>query len=385
MSDEARLTVSCRGQAIAYSLALTGLTASLVAHAYDPVRAWSQLMLNTFYLLSMSLAALLFVAIQYLTASRWSACLRRIPEALMTVLPAAAMAMLSLTVMRGAIGPSLHRDALLSPAKARFLSTPFLAGRALLVLGAWVCLAALVRRASLREDADGGFVHHRRLKRYSAIFAVVFALTFSVTSVDWLMSLDPGWVSTIFAVYLFAGLLVQGAAGVTVVAVALRASGRAAFITDDHLHDLGKLLFGFSTLWAYMWFSQYLLIWYGNIPDEVTHYATRTSAAWLPLFWANVAVNWVVPFVALLPRANKRDARVLIAIALAVLVGRWLDLYLIIVPETAARPTFGLLEVAMALGSAGLLVGLTTRALGRAALVPVNDPFLAASLGHHTA
>jgi hypothetical protein len=379
-----RLAVSRRGQALAFGLALAGMTASLIALGRDPARAWSHLLLDTFYLLSMSLAALLFVAIQFLTAARWSACLRRIPEALMAALPAAAVLMLSLTLTRGAIGPSLHRDALVSPAKALYLSTPFMTARALLMLGAWVWLAWLVRRASLREDADGGLVHHRRMKRYSAIFTVVFALTFSIASVDWLMSLDARWVSTMFAVYLFAGLLVQGIAGVTLVAAALRAGGRAAFITDDHLHDLGKLLFGFSTFWAYVWFCQYLLIWYGNIPEEVTHYATRTSAAWLPLFWTNLAVNWIVPFMGLLPRATKRDARVLIAVALAVLAGRWLDLYLVIVPETAARPTFGVLEVSMALGSAGLLVGLTTRALGRAALVPVNDPFLEASLSHHT-
>jgi hypothetical protein len=384
MSGGARLVASRRGQVLAYGLALMGMTASLIALVHDPVRAWSHLLLNSFYLLSMSLAALLFVAIQYLTAARWSACLRRIPEALMATLPVAAIAMLSLTLMRGAVGAAIHRDGIVSPAKARYLSTPFMAGRALLVLGVWVCLASLVRRTSLREDADGGPIHHRRMKRYSAIFTVVFAVTFSIASVDWLMSLDPRWVSTIFAVYLFAGLLAQGAAGVTVVAVALRASGRAAFITDDHLHDLGTLLFGFSTFWAYLWCSQYLLIWYTNFPEEVTHYATRTSAAWLPLFWANVALNWIVPFIGLLRRASKRDARVLIAIAVAVLVGRWLDLYLIIVPETAARPGFGLLEASMALGSAGLCVALTTRALGHAALVPVNDPFLEASLGHHT-
>ncbi len=384
MRAGARLAVSRRGQALAFGLALAGMAASLIALVVDPGRAWSQLLLDTFYLLSMSLAALLFVAIQFLSAARWSACLRRIPEALMAALPAAALSMLLLTLTRQAIGAPLHHEAIVSPSKAFYLSTPFMTARALLMLGAWVWLAALVRRASLREDADGGLVHHRRMKRYSAIFMVVFAVTFSVASVDWLMSLDARWVSTIFAVYLFAGLLVQGTAGVTLVAAALRAAGLAPFITDDHLHDLGKLLFGFSTFWAYIWFCQYLLIWYGNIPDEVTHYATRTSAAWLPLFWANLAVNWIVPFTGLLPRANKRDARVLIAIAIAVLAGRWLDLYLVIVPETAARPTFGVLEISMALGSAGLLAGLTTRALGRAALVPVNDPFLEASLGHHT-
>jgi hypothetical protein len=252
------------------------------------------------------------------------------------------------------------------------------------VLGVWVWLAWLVRRASLQEDRDGSVVHYRRMKRYSAVSAVVFAITFSIASVDWLMSLDPRWVSTLFAVYLFGGLLVHGIAAVTLVAAALRLSGRAAFITEEHLHDLGRLLFGFSTFWAYLWVSQYLLIWYGNIPEEVTHYATRTTGAWQPLFWLNLVVNWVVPFVILMPRATKRDARVLIAIALTVLAGRWLDLYLVILPETTAQPHFGLVELSTALGAAALLAGLTIRALDAAPLVPANDPFLRASLEHHT-
>jgi hypothetical protein len=261
---------------------------------------------------------------------------------------------------------------------------PFMAARAVAVLGAWVWLAWLVRRASLQQDADGSLMHHRQMKRYSAVAAVVFAITFSIASVDWLMSLDARWVSTLFAVYLFGGLLVHGIAAVTLVAALLRARGRAPFITEDHLHDLGRLLFGFSTFWAYLWVSQYLLIWYGNIPEEVTHYATRTAGAWQSLFWINLIVNWVVPFVVLLPRAAKRDARVLIAMAATVLAGRWLDLYLVILPETTAQPQFGFVELATALGAAAVLVGFTIRALDAAPLVPINDPFLAASLEHHT-
>ena len=383
MTNAPRFTMALGDQAVAFGLALAGMAAALIALVFDPVRAWSHLLLNAFYLLSMSLAALLFIAIQFLTSAQWSACLRRIPEALMATLPAAALLMLSLTVARGVIHPSLHREAIAAPAKAFYLSTPFMAGRAILVLGTWVWLASRVRRASLREDIDGDILHHRRMKRYSAVFAVVFALTFSIASIDWLMSLDARWVSTIFAVYLFAGLLVQGIAAVTLVAAALRASGRATFIAEDHLHDLGKLLFGFSTFWAYIWFCQYLLIWYGNIPEEVTHYATRTTGAWLPLFWINVVVNWIVPFMVLLPRATKRNARVLIGVALIVLLGRWLDLFLVIMPETIARPALGGLEIVMAMGTAGLLVGLTARALAEAALVPVNAPFLEASLTHH--
>ena len=384
MNETRSLATWPRSQAAAFGVALAGMAAALVALAADPVRAWSHLLLDTFYLLSVSLAALLFVAIQFLSAARWSACLRRIPEALMATLPAAAVLMLSLTVMRGVIAPSRHNEPVASSAKAFYLSMPFMAARAAVVLGVWVWLASLVRRTSLIEDADGGSIHHQRIKRYSAIAVVAFAITFSIASVDWLMSLDAHWVSTLFAVYLFGGLMVHGVAAVTFVAAVLHSSDRASFVTKEHLHDLGRLLFGFSTFWAYLWFSQYLLIWYGNIPEEAGHYATRTSAAWLPLFWTNLIVNWVVPFVALLPRATKRNPRVLIGIASTVLAGRWLDLYLVILPETTARPQFGLVEVATALGAAGLLIGFTMRALAAAPLVPANDPFLAASLEHST-
>ena len=367
-----------------FGVVLAATAVVIVAPVQDPVRAWSHLLLDTFYLLSVSLAALLFLAIQFLSAARWSACLRRIPEALMATLPVAAVSMVSLTVARGLIAPSRHGDAIVSPAKAFYLSMPFMTARAVAVLGVWVWLAWLVRRASLQQDADDSPIHHRQMKRYSAIAAVVFAITFSIASVDWLMSLDARWVSTLFAVYLFSGLLVHGIAAVTLVAATLRARGLARFITTEHLHDLGRLLFGFTTFWAYLWVSQYLLIWYGNIPEEVTHYATRTSGAWQRLFWINLIVNWVVPFVVLLPRATKRDARVLIATALTVLAGRWLDLYLVILPETTAQPHFGLVELSTAIGAAAVLVVLTSRALRAAPLVPVNDPFLAASLEHHT-
>src|SRR6185295_7573434 len=149
---------------------------------------------DTFYLLSVSLAALLFLAIQFLSAARWSACLRRIPEALMATLPAAAVLMVALTAARGVIAPSRHGDAIVSSAKAFYLSMPFMAARAAVVLGVWVWLAALMRRASLQEDREGSPVHNvhdvhdvhqRELKRYSAIAAVVFAITFSIASVDW--------------------------------------------------------------------------------------------------------------------------------------------------------------------------------------------------------
>jgi hypothetical protein len=246
-----------------------------------------------------------------------------------------------------------------------------------------VLLAGALRRASLRQDQDPSPAHHRRLVRGSALFVVVFALSFSVAGVDWLMSLDPHWYSTIYAVYLFAGVLVTGLAALTLIAILLRRLGPlAGVVGEEHLHDLGKLLFAFSTFWAYIWVSQYLLIWYGNLPEEVTHYARRTNGAWQRLFVVNLIVNWAVPFVVLLPREAKRHAGVLAGVCVLLLLGRWLDLYLLVMPETAPAPAVGPLEVLIPLGYAGLFAVLTARALARAPLLPRHDPLLEESLAH---
>src|SRR5262249_18007936 len=164
-------------------------------------------------------------------------------------------------------------------------------------------------------------------------FLVVFAVTFWLASSDWLQSLEPEWVSTIFAVYQFAGLFLAGLAVIILLAACLRWLGPFRHVfTGDHVHDLGQLLFGFST------FCQYLLIWYVTNPEEAVHFTRRLDGAWRPLFFLNIVLNWVVPFLVLLPRATKRRASVLAAVALVVLAGRWLDLYLAILPS-AGEPT----------------------------------------------
>jgi hypothetical protein len=171
----------------------------------------------------------------------------------------------------------------------------------------------------------------------------------------------------------------------TLIAITLRALGPLdGVVTAAHLHDLGKLLLAFSTFWAYIWLSQYLLIWYGNLPEEVTYYARRTGAPWTGLFLLNLVANWVVPFLVLLPRAAKRSARVLAAVCVLLLAGHWLDLYLLIMPETWSGPMAGPLEAIIPLAYASVFVFLVARALGQAPLVPRHDPYLAESVNHET-
>jgi hypothetical protein len=384
-----RVTVPPEWRMIPLPLIGLGLTTIAAGLAWSPARTWPNLLLSNLYLLSMALAGAILISIHYLSGAGWSVVLRRVAEAMMSALPVVAILMLTVFFGRQALYPWANPEALagapLSAAKAAYLSTPYVFVRMALVLTIWVTLARAIRKTSLRQDEDPVPAHHQRLVRFSAFFVVGFALTFALGSVDWLMSLDPHWYSTIYAVYLFAGVLVSGLAALTLIVLMLRALGPLRDIVGPaHLHDLGKLLFAFSTFWAYIWFSQYLLIWYSNLPEEVTHYVRRTGDNWITLFFLNLGMNWVVPFVVLLPRAAKRHPQVLAAVCVVLLLGHWLDLYLLIMPEIFDAPAFGPLEVLIPLGYSALFAYLTSRALAEAPVVPLHDPYLEESLSHDT-
>jgi hypothetical protein len=388
MSAAPQFALSPSWRRVAVAMAATGLLAAAAGVYVAPQRTWSNLLLGEVYLLFIALSGVLFLCFHYLSGAGWSAALRRVPEAMMAGLPTFAL-LLALAVFFGrhALYSWSHSGPAepLAPDKAAYLSTPFVLIRMAIVLYLWALLARVLRAASLRQDQAPAQAEHQRLVKYAAIFVVVFAISFSLASVDWLMSLNPHWSSTIFAVYVFAGVVVLGIAVVTLIVILLRERGPlAAIVNDSHLHDLGKLLFAFTTFWAYIWLSQYLLIWYGNLPEEVTHYLHRTDPAWLRLFLLNLVVNWAIPFVVLLPRAAKRSPRVLKWVCGLLLFGRWLDLYLIIMPETLGTPSLGPLEVLIPLGCAGLFLHVTAQALAEAPLVPLNDPYLEESLHHHT-
>jgi hypothetical protein len=220
---------------------------------------------------------------------------------------------------------------------------------------------------------------HNRLNRYAVFFLIIFAFSLTFSAYDWLISLDPSWFSTMFGVYVFAGTFVQGIAAVTLATVLLRERGYLRGVAGDkQLHDLGKLLFAFSTFWGYIWTCQYLLIWYTNIPEEVTHYLPRTSGWWVYLFALNFLMNFVAPFTVLLSAKAKITTRTLKIITVVVLVGHWLDLYLIVMPAARPEPKLGVIELFTAVGWVALFYAISARQIGRAPLVPVNDPVLRA-------
>jgi hypothetical protein len=352
----------------------------------DPDRTWLNLLVDSFYFMTLGVSAIFFFATQRLTSARWSAALRRIPEAFMLTLPVAAVLMVVVVAFgRDSIYPWTRPDAFADApsfaGKTTYLAPGFVLARMAAVLIVWIAFALRIRRVSLAQDGDPrrALSAHSQLDRLAAAFAPIFAISITMAAYDWIISLEPEWFSTMFAVYVFAGVFVQGIAAIALTTVVMRQRGLLGDdVGDKQLHDLGKMLFAFSIFWAYIWVCQYLLIWYGNIPEEVTYYIRRTSGAWLPVFLGGLVVNWIVPFTALMSARAKRNPRVLATVSVIVLAGHWLDLTIMVMPSKWDAPRLGVIEVGLALGFTALLVLVTIINLSRAPLVPTGDPVLAA-------
>lgn len=359
-----------------------GVVSLAVGLIFTPQRLWAAVLMNSFYLLGLALGAMFLIAALYLTGARWGVALRRIPEAMAGLLPWAALGIGLVIVLR----PSLY-PAFADPEKYAFvgfkafwLNYSFFLVRAAIYIGLWLGFMIAILHNSRAQDRDGLLIHTRNNTALSAAFMVVFALTVWLASFDWIMSLEPLWFSTMFGVYNFAGLFSSAIACTIIIVVWLRKQGALrGIVTDDHLHDLGKLLLAFTTFWAYIWFCQYMLIWYANIPEETSYFIIRTSGNWGPLFVLNILLNWGLPFLALLPRGSKRNGDTLVKIAGLVLVGRWLDLYLMIFPGVALdTPVLGIPEIGLSLGAAGAVGLILLRGLSRWPLIPLKDPYLQA-------
>jgi hypothetical protein len=365
------------GTRIFQVLAALGGVALALGLLQDPQRTWALVLVVSNYLIGLGLGGLLLVALFYVTGARWSIPLRRVPEALTAVLPPAALGLLAVLVC----WPSLYSwqtqpaDEAGSPLHQLWLNRPFFLVRALVYLALWLVFAVAVVRNSRRQDQGADPAPTRRNVRLSAAFLVVFGVTCWLASYDWIMSLEPRWASTIFGVYYFAGLFLSCLAAVVVVVVWL---GRHSPLRDrvgrDHLHDLGTLLFAFSSFWMYTWFCQYLLIWYVNNPEETAYLRLRWQGPWPVLMFLDVALNWGVPFAVLLFRGAKRNPRILALVALVVLAGRWADLLLMILPSQGeALLTPGWIEAGVVLGTLGLFVLAVFHGLGRASLMPLQE------------
>ncbi|HWR35894.1 MAG TPA: hypothetical protein VN622_08520 [Clostridia bacterium] len=368
-------------------VALIGVILTLAGLFVSADRTWASILLVSYYLLALGLAGAVFIALQYVTGASWGVALRRIPEAMTLLVPIGGIGILSVLLLHPSLYPWSRPEVQheLPAFRHWWLGITFVRARAVLYLLIWIGFALALLRGSRKQDRDGLFAHTRTNVRISAAFLVAFAITFWLASVDWIMSLEPDFASTIFGMYNFAGLFVSGLAAMTLTVVWLqKRKPLNAVINRHHLHDCGKLMFAFSTFWMYLWFSQYMLIWYANLPEETGYYVQRLHGFWQPLFLLNLALNWVIPFFALLPKLNKQNAGVLTKVSLVLLAGRWLDLYLMIGPTPAgAQPRIGLWEFGCVATAVGLFGISFFRAFGSAPAVPIRDPYLAESVEYH--
>ncbi|BDD05091.1 quinol:cytochrome C oxidoreductase [Aureibacter tunicatorum] len=358
-------------------------------------RLFANLWINNVYFVGLSIIGVFFVALQYASQAGWSAPIKRIPEAFGFWLPIGG-ALMIITFLIGnhdlfhwtheyLYDPKdPHYDTILVGKRA-FLNTPFFLGRMVAYFVLWFGLFWQLRKISLQEDEMGGDQHWFKMRKYSAIFLVIFAVTSSTSAWDWVMSIDPHWFSTLFGWYVFSSWWVSGLAAITLIVVFLKEAGYLKVVNENHLHDLGKFVFGFSVFWAYLWFSQFLLYYYANIPEEIIYYIDRfKNDHYSPYFFLNLFINFFFPFLVLMTRDSKRHFMTIKIACVAILIGHWLDFFLMITPGTLKENGgIGFFEIGITLVylSGFLFVVLTS--LSKAGLIAKNHPMMKESLHHH--
>jgi len=366
-------------------IGLVGLWAGLIL---APRHAWAGLLLGNFYFVSLSLGGIVFVALTHIFSAGWAVVFRRVPEAMSAYLPIGAALMFAVFLFGGRqlydwTQPEVVANSPLLQHKAPYLNTPFFLVRMAVAFGIWIVFGSLLRYHSAQQDADGDLRHTRKNLTNSAIFLLLFTITFIFASIDWLMSLEPRWYSTMFPLYCCAGLLLGSTAAMSLLVIFFRRHGFLTGVSEHHVYELSRITCAVSVFWAYIWFSQFMLIYYTNIPEEAVYFARRLVGAWRLLFLANVALNWLVPMLLLISAAARRSEKWLLTASTVVLVGRWVDLYLLIVPSIQHPSRLGWVEVPIFLGFLPLFVLSVISAFRKSPPMPMRDPYLIESVHFH--
>jgi len=342
------------------------------------------------FFLSLSVGALFFVMLQHLVRAGWSVVVRRLAESLAMNIPALAVAFLPILLALPMIYLWATPEGMANPliaAKRGYLNTVFFIVRWVVFFGLWSLLAWFFWRNSTSQDLTGDVAHNRRMEKLSAPAMVFFALTLNFAAFDLLMSLDPTWFSTIFGVYYFSGGIVGFFACLSLLTILLQRGGKLrGVVTDEHYHDLGKLVFGFTVFWAYIAFSQFMLIWYANIPEETNWFSHRVHGPWQGVAWLLLFGHFWIPFFYLLPRFVKRRPKLFGPMAAWVLLMCYVDLYWLVLPQSSPdRIPLHPMDVTLPIGMGGLWLALAAHRLGKRSLVPVRDPRLPESLAFENA
>ena len=372
-------------------IAISGLV-TLISFFHTPVRFWVNFLINNFYFVCLALSGLFFISLQNVTNSSWMRTMQRIPEAMMSFLPWGLGLMILGFLGHHTLYEWTHTHEVMNDPilikKIGYLNIPFFIIRLVIYFSLWISSSYLLKKLIASWPKENQKMHAFKLARVSAISIVTFALSFAFFSYDAIMSIEHHWFSTIFSVYTFSGLFVSGIAFMTLSLIVLRLFGyMKEYTTEDHFHDLGKWLFGMSTFWAYIWFCQYMLIWYSNIPEETMYYIIRDHENWTWLFWSNFVICFTVPFFGLLSRESKRNPIALALVSIVALVGRWVDLYTLVAPKiyehNKVLAVIGPYEILSAFLFASIYVLIFLNSLKSRDIVVKDDPFFEEGLHLH--
>jgi len=401
-------TVSSKTKMTSIILIVVGLAALLAGiftdhgHHTDQ-RFWANLLANGFFFFTISLTALFFLTIQYVSEMAWGVTTQRIFQAIMSFMPIGAIVLIVVFIasslhmnhlyhwmQHGISDPnSEHYDAIIA-GKSAYLNIPFYWVRNILYFSVWLFFANWFRKNSLKEDSldlstieDGVSPFYRKAIKMSVFFIAFFAFTSMSSAWDWIMSIDVHWFSSLFGWYAFSGMWISCMIVAVVMVIFLRSKGLMKDVTDHHLHDLVKWMFAISMLWSYLWFSQFMLIWYANVPEETIYYVARFENYKL-LYLGTFLVNFILPFFILISRDTKRNPIFILPVAVIIFFAHFVDVLVMILPGTMFdHGQLGLVEIGMFLAFLGLFIFTIMRALSKAPLATKNHPMYDESVHLH--
>lgn len=354
-------------------------------------KPWSAFYVACIFFMLVSLGVLAFYAIQQVAQAGWSPVLFRVMQGITAYLPVGSVIFFIFLVLCGMhlnhlfiwLDPEVVAHDKIIQNKVGYLNFPFWIVRAAIFLLGWNLYRYFSRKNCLAQDEANDNSFYKKNFNISAMFLVFFIVTESIMSWDWIMSIDPHWFSTLFGWYVFASFFVSGITTICMVTLYLKSKGYLDHVNTSHIHDLAKFMFGISVFWTYLWFSQFMLIWYANIPEEVTYFVTRIEMYNLPFFGA-VVMNFVFPILILINTDFKRITWVLVMAGTVILFGHYIDFFNMIMPSSVGDQWFiGVSEISSVLFFLGLFIFVVFNALTKAPLLPKRNPYIEESKHFH--